>query len=134
MSDPRAGYPSVVPYVRYRHPAGAIAWLASVLGARDAIRIALPDGTIGHAELVIGSHVISVGFAATGSGAAPTGSRSTVRAMSLVLVTNVDAATNHGGQARRPVCRSPNRHALGSAPVDSRRHRGTRMGTQQPPS
>ena len=29
MYDPRDGYPSVVPYVRYRDPAAAIAWLCS---------------------------------------------------------------------------------------------------------
>ncbi len=36
MYDPRLGYPSVVPSVRYRDPAAAIAWLCSVFGGREA--------------------------------------------------------------------------------------------------
>ncbi len=94
MFDPRAGYPSVVPYVRYRDPAAAITWLSAVLGGHEAIRMTLPDGGIGHAELVVDSHVIAVGLAPTGHGAAPPGDRSSVRAMTLVFVADVDAATN----------------------------------------
>ncbi len=62
MYDPRLGYPSVVPYARYRDPAAAIAWLCSVLGARKAIRMTVPDGRVGHAELVVDSHAIAVGL------------------------------------------------------------------------
>ena len=70
MFDRRAGYPSVVPYVRYRDPAAAIIWLSAVLGGHEAIRMTLPDGKVGHAELVVGSHVIAVGLAPTANGAA----------------------------------------------------------------
>jgi len=94
MFDPRAGYPSVVPYVRYRDPAAAITWLSSVLGASEAIRMTLPDGKVGHAELVVGSHVISVGLAPTDTGGTAPVDRSTVRAMTLVFVADVDAATD----------------------------------------
>lgn len=48
--DPARGYPSVVPYVRYPDPAAAIEWLSRVLGAREVLRMTLPDGRIGHAE------------------------------------------------------------------------------------
>ncbi len=94
MFDPRAGYPSVVPYVRYRDPAAAIAWLSSVLGAHEAIRMTLPDGNIGHTELVVGSHVISVGLAANDNLGTSPEDRSAVRAMTVVFVADVDAATN----------------------------------------
>jgi PhnB protein len=94
MYDPRRGYPSVVPYVRYRDPAAAIAWFSAVLGGHEAIRMTLPDGGIGHAELVVDSHVIAVGLAPTGNGGTPPGDRSSVRAMTLVFVADVDAATN----------------------------------------
>ena len=36
--DPSKGYPAVVPYVRYPDPAGAVEWLARVLGAREVRR------------------------------------------------------------------------------------------------
>jgi PhnB protein len=57
--DPARGYPSVVPYLRYADPAGALAWLSEVLGAREAVRMAQPDGRIGHAELILDGHVIT---------------------------------------------------------------------------
>lgn len=93
MFDPRAGYPSIVPYMRYRDPAAAITWLSAVLGTHEAIRMTLPDGNIGHAELVFDSHVIAVGLAPTGNGSTPPGDRSSVLAMTLVFVADVDAAT-----------------------------------------
>ncbi len=53
----------------------------------------LPDGRIGHAELVHDSHVISLGLAADDNEGTPPTDRTTVRAMTLVFVANVDAAT-----------------------------------------
>jgi len=94
MYDPHAGYPSVVPYVRYRDPAAAIAWLCSTVGAHEAIRMTVPDGRVGHAELVVDGNVIAVGLATAGdSGDRPAG-RNAVRAMTLVFVSDVDAAAN----------------------------------------
>jgi PhnB protein len=93
MYDPGRGYPSVVPYVRYRDPEAAIAWLTAVLGAREAIRMTVPDGRVGHAELVHGGHVITLGLAAVeDEPARPPADRNAVRTMTLVFVSDVDAA------------------------------------------
>ena len=62
MFDPQRGYPSVVPYVRYPDPVGAAGWLIDVLGAREAVRMTLPDGRVGHMELTLGRAVISLGL------------------------------------------------------------------------
>jgi PhnB protein len=91
MFDPERGYPSVVPYVRYRDPASAVRWLIDVLGAREAVRMTLPDGRIGHVELTLGRAVISLGLLTEGQ-ATPTPRREAVTAMTLVFVENVDAA------------------------------------------
>ena len=94
MFDPARGYPAVVPYLRYRDPAAAIAWLVEVLGATEALHLILPDGRVGHAELVVGAAVVGIGLALGDAPAhddvVPT--RATLRTMTLVFVDDVDAA------------------------------------------
>lgn len=90
--DPERGYPAVVPYARYADPAAAIRWLSQVVGARGGLRMRLPDGRIGHAELSLGTGIITLGLATKPATDAPPKSRSTLRAMTLVFVDDVDEA------------------------------------------
>jgi PhnB protein len=91
MFNPRRGYPGVVPYVRYTDPASAAGWLINVLRAREAVRMTLPDGRVGHIELTLGRAVIALGLLSDPSEATiPT--RQTLSAMTLVFVADVDAA------------------------------------------
>jgi PhnB protein len=105
MFDPARGYPAVVPYVRYADPAAAAPWLVDVLGAREAIRMTLPDGRIGHVELTLSRAVISLGPCgdpghrdAEPEKELPT--RHTLAAMTLVFVDDVDAAVESALAAR----------------------------------
>ncbi|WP_327251474.1 VOC family protein [Streptomyces sp. NBC_01244] len=52
------GYPRVTPYLCIDGAAAAIDFYASVLGARERMRMAGSGGKIGHAELELGSSVI----------------------------------------------------------------------------
>ncbi len=102
MFDPARGYPSVAPYLRYSDPSRAIDWLIKVLGARVALKLTLPDGRIGHAEMVTGQSVIAVGVAlAPPPPVDPREDRYTLRQMTLVFVEDVDSvvqkATENGG-------------------------------------
>ncbi|MGH3376382.1 MAG: VOC family protein [Actinoallomurus sp.] len=93
MFDPDRGYPSAVPYLRYVDPQQAVQWLTEVLHAREAVRMTLPDGRIGHAELTVGNAVISLGLAVEpGVPADEQVSRDTLRSMTLVFVDDVDHA------------------------------------------
>ena len=59
MPDPiPEGYPRVTPYLIVDGAASAIDFYASVLGASERMRLAAPDGRIGHAELELGASVI----------------------------------------------------------------------------
>jgi PhnB protein len=54
-----AGYHSVTPYLIVSGAARALAWYADAFGARELMRLATPQGTVGHAEVQIGdSHVM----------------------------------------------------------------------------
>jgi len=75
--------------------------MITVLDAREAVRMMLPDRRIGHAELTVGNAVISVGLAAAPTGPTEHMTRHTLRSMTLVFVTDVDhaarCAVNAGG-------------------------------------
>jgi PhnB protein len=54
-----AGYHSVTPYLIYKGAAEAIEFYEKAFGAVEVMRMAGPDGRIGHAELKIGdSHIM----------------------------------------------------------------------------
>jgi PhnB protein len=52
------GYPRVTPYLYVDGAADAIAYYCDVLGATERMRMAGPDGRVGHAELQIGDSVV----------------------------------------------------------------------------
>ncbi len=92
--DPARGYPPVVPYVRYSDPAAAIEWLSGVLGAREVLRMTLPDGRVGHAELTLGAGLITLGLATESGAERSVPTRASLSAMTLVFVDDVDAGIN----------------------------------------
>lgn len=52
------GYPRVTPYLSIDGAAAAIDFYCDIFGANERMRMAGPDGKVGHAELEIGSSVI----------------------------------------------------------------------------
>lgn len=53
------GYHNVTPYLRMRNANAAIDFYKNVFSATEITRMAMPDGKIGHAELLIGnSHIM----------------------------------------------------------------------------
>jgi PhnB protein len=52
------GYPNVTPYLIVDGASSAIDFYSSVLGAKERMRLAGPDGKLGHAELELGDSVI----------------------------------------------------------------------------
>jgi PhnB protein len=52
------GYPRLSPYLVVEGAAEAIEFYRSVLGATERLRLAGPDGRIGHAELLIGDALV----------------------------------------------------------------------------
>ncbi len=52
------GYPRVTPYLFTNRASAAIDFYTKVFGATERMRMAEPNGTIGHAELTIGDSVI----------------------------------------------------------------------------
>jgi PhnB protein len=52
------GFHTVTPYLCVKHAAGAIEFYKKAFGATETLRLPMPDGRIGHAELRIGDSLI----------------------------------------------------------------------------
>jgi PhnB protein len=86
------GYPAVTPYLIVADGAGAIAFYERAFGAVVRLRLAQPDGRIGHAELEIGDSLIMLADEAPSMGAlAPATVGGTPVGLHL-YVEDVDAA------------------------------------------
>ncbi len=62
---PTAGKSPVIPTMRYRDAPAAIDWLCRVLGFARHLVVPGEDGTIAHAQLVLGCGMIMLGSVAT---------------------------------------------------------------------
>jgi len=60
VKTPPDGYRSVTPMIIVEGAAGLIQFLESVFGAKERLRMPMPDGKVGHAELEIGDSVVMV--------------------------------------------------------------------------
>ncbi len=58
------GYHTVTPYLTVRGAAGLIDFVKMALGAEERLRMPGPDGTVGHAEVMIGDSVVMLADAA----------------------------------------------------------------------
>jgi PhnB protein len=52
------GFHSVTPYLRVKGAAKALEFYRKALGAEERFRMPMPDGKIGHAEIVVGNSII----------------------------------------------------------------------------
>ncbi|HMI88144.1 MAG TPA: VOC family protein [Polyangiaceae bacterium] len=52
------GYHAVTPYLTFRDAAKAIEFYKQALGAKEVVRMPMPGGKIGHAELKIGDSMV----------------------------------------------------------------------------
>ena len=52
------GYSSVVPYISVKGASDAIAFYKQAFGAEELLRMPMPDGKVGHAEIKIGDSIV----------------------------------------------------------------------------
>src|SRR6202163_3874250 len=100
-------YPRVTPYLIVDGANAAIDFYSSVLGATERMRLAGPDGKVGHAELGIGDSVIMLADEHPEMGARGPVTVGGTPVMLHVYVEDADAvferAVGAGARALRPV-------------------------------
>ncbi len=101
------GYPRVTAYLIVDGAAAAIDFYTSVLGATERMRMAGPDGKVGHAELELGDSVIMLADEHPEIDALGPGSVGGTPVSLHVYVEDVDRvferAIEAGAKAQRPV-------------------------------
>lgn len=104
-----AGYHTVTPYLVVNDAAGAIDFYKRAFGAQEIMRMAGPQGKIGHAEIKIGDSVIMLGDempAANMSTRSPQSVGGTTAGL-MLYVENVDSAfqqaVNAGAKVEMPL-------------------------------
>jgi PhnB protein len=101
------GYPQVIPYLIVDGAADAIDFYTSVLGARERMRMPMPGGRVGHAELTLGDSMIMLADESPQSGSRGPRSVGGSPVNIFVYVDDVDAvferATAAGAKTRQEV-------------------------------
>ncbi|HZA77879.1 MAG TPA: VOC family protein [Acidimicrobiales bacterium] len=62
-TNPVHRYPTITPHLAVDDPAAALDFYERAFGARELVRLALPDGTIAHAEMLVGDALVTLGKA-----------------------------------------------------------------------
>jgi PhnB protein len=114
------GYPSLTPYLIVADGAGAIAFYERAFGAKLRLRLARPDGKIGHAELDIGGSVVMLADEYPAMDAKAPGAYGGTPVSLHLYVTDADAvaakAVAAGAVLKRPVADQFYGDRLGTLP------------------
>jgi PhnB protein len=101
------GYPQITPYLTIGGASAAIDYYGKVFGAKERLRMAEPDGKIGHAELEIGDSLIMLSDEYPDRGIIGPRTIGGTPVTISIYVEDVDAiydrAVQSGAKALRPV-------------------------------
>jgi len=112
-----ATVPSLYPALRYRDARAAIEWLGRAFGFQPHVVFDGPGGTVGHAELQMGTAVIGVSSIGPVSAANPW---TTVRQGLYVCVGEVDALHDRASAAGAEIVMPLTNHDYGSRDFSAR--------------
>ena len=104
-----AGYSTVIPYFSVKGASDAIAFYKKAFGAEELMRMPMPDGTVGHAELKIGDSIVMLADEMDHPDAIAKSPRTLggITSGLCLYVADCDAMFNRaveaGGKVRRPL-------------------------------
>jgi PhnB protein len=103
------GYSTLVPYISVKNASDAIAYYKKAFSAEELVRMAMPDGKVGHAELKIGDSIVMLADEMDHPDAIQKSPRTLggVTSGLCLYVADCDAMFNRavaaGGKVRRPL-------------------------------
>jgi uncharacterized glyoxalase superfamily protein PhnB len=121
---------TIFPAYRYRDARAAIDWLGRAFGFEPRMVVDGPNGTVAHAELVVGGAMVMLGSARDGDGYAPPPGG----AAAYVVVADPDAHLERARAAGADVVRELADTDYGSREYSARDPEGNHwsFGTYQP--
>jgi PhnB protein len=85
-------YPPITPHLAITDVAAALDFYAKAFGAEERLRLAMPDGTIAHAEMTLNGGLVTLGAAIPEYGLAAPDPDQPVQVAITVFGPDVDAA------------------------------------------
>ena len=95
----------ITPYLYYRDVAAALDWLTRAFGLRERTRMAMPDGSVGHAEMEYADGVLMLGC--PGADYRNPGALGASTQSLYVYVEDVDAHFRHAREAGAEILDEP---------------------------
>ncbi len=97
----------IVPYLAYADAPAAIEFLCGAFGFEERFRLPMPDGSIGHAEIVYEGHVLMLASAPAEMGFASPKDLSGVHSQVYCRVDDVDAHYERAKAAGATIATAP---------------------------
>ncbi|MGH2484617.1 MAG: VOC family protein [Ktedonobacterales bacterium] len=113
----QTSYHTITPYLVIRDVARELAFVAAAFDARETLRMERPNGTIAHAEVMIGDSVVMMGE--------PESEHELMPAMLSMRVDDVDAAYQRALTAGAESTREPADQSYGERSAGVRDATGT---------
>lgn len=107
------GYRTVTPYLIIRDAARAIEFYVKAFGAKEVMRMPMPDGKLAHAEIQIGDSMIMMADENPEWGARSPQALNGTPVGIFLYVPDVDATLQAGRRRRRNAHHAAQRHVLG---------------------
>src|SRR5262245_34411919 len=117
-TNPVHRYPTITPHLGVDDPAAAADFYKRAFDAQELVRLALPDGTIAHAEMLVGDALVTLGKAIPEYHLAAPSPDEPVQVSITYFTDDVDAvyaqAVAAGATATTPVTDEFHGHRVGS--------------------
>jgi len=113
VKNPPEGHQRIVPYLMYADAPAAVDFLCSVFGFTEDLRIPMPDGKLGHAEVSLGGNKVMLASTVEAMGTASPRDLPGRASCVLVYVDYVDAHFQTARDAGAKVVSEPEDHFSG---------------------
>ncbi len=122
------GKQRIIPYLTYKNPSAAIEFLGKAFGFSETMRLAMPDGRIGHAEIELGNNTLMLASAFEEMGLTSPQDLPSVHCQVVCYVDDVDAHHDRALAAGATIAQPPTDQFYGDRnyrAIDPEGHRWT---------
>ena len=107
VQNPPEGSQRILPYLNYADPKAAIEFLKAAFGFEQGLLLEMPDGNIGHCELLLGGETLMLAGEFAEGGLSSPKSLGGVHASVVVYVDDLDAHYEHAKAIGAAIVQEP---------------------------
>lgn len=107
VQNPPEGSQRILPYLNYSDPKAAIAFLCEAFGFEQGLLLEMPDGSVGHCELLLGGETLMLAGEFPELGLSTPKSLGGVHATVVVYVDDIDTHYEQAKAAGAEIMQEP---------------------------